>query len=746
MASPPVVRSAKPAWAGIESAGLAVLFLAAVAAAYAPALRGGFLWDDDAHVTQAALRPLHGLWRIWFEVGATQQYYPLLHSAFWVEHRLWGDAVLGYHIANAAFHAAAAWLLVHVLRRLAFPAPVLAGLVFALHPVCVESVAWISEQKNTLSAVFYLCAALLYLRYDASRGRPAYAGALALFAMALLTKTVTATLPAALLVVFWWRRGRLGLRRDVLPLAPWFLLAACSGLLTAWIERKLIGAEGADFALGALQRLLLAGRVIAFYARCLVWPAGLTFIYPRWTVDPAQAWQYLFAAADLAVLAALALLAHRWRGPLAGLLFFAGTLFPVLGFVNVYPFLFSYVADHFQYLASIGILVPLAWAFDRAAARVLPDARARAAALLAVPLALGVLSWRQCRIYSDADTLNRATLSRNPSAWLAHYNLAVSLGERPGSLPEAISEYEATLRLKPDHWAAHNNLGSAYLKMPGRFADAIAEYEAALRLRPDFAEAHNNLGVALGGVPGRRQDAVAHLRMAVELRPDYDGALNNLGVLLMREPGSMEEARGAFARAIRLAPGNAEYHYNLANALSAPPARLGDAVAEYGAALRLRPGYMEAHSNLGAAWARMPGHLADAVAEYRAALQLAPGIAQLHANLARALAKEAGRLPDAVAEYEAALRLDPSDPNLHQDFGVLLSDVPGRLAQAQAQFEAAVRLKPGSAEARYCLGIVLLRTPGRRDEAIAQLEQALEINPGFGLARRALERAGAAAR
>jgi hypothetical protein len=175
---------------------------AAALAAYWPALRGGFIWDDNFHVTPPALRSLHGLWRIWFDLGATQQYYPLLHSAFWFEHRLWGDAVLGYHLANLTQHALAACLVVLIVRRLALPGAWLAGLIFALHPVCVEAVAWISEQKSTLSAVFYLASALVYLRFDQTRRKPHYLWALGLFVLALLSKTVTATLPAALLVIF----------------------------------------------------------------------------------------------------------------------------------------------------------------------------------------------------------------------------------------------------------------------------------------------------------------------------------------------------------------------------------------------------------------------------------------------------------------------------------------------------------------------------------------------------------------
>src|SRR5580700_9103327 len=313
---------------------------AATLAAYWPALQGGFVWDDNAHVTSAALRSLHGLWRIWFDLGATQQYYPLLHSAFWLEHRLWGDAVLGYHLANLAQHAVAACLVVLIVRRLALPGAWLAGLVFALHPVCVESVAWISEQKSTLSAVFYLSSAFIYLGFDRTRRRSSYLWAFGLFLCALLTKSVTATLPAALLVVFWWKRGRLDLRRDVRPLLPWFAIAAAAGLFTAWVERTYIGAKGTDFALTWTQRFLLAGRVIWFYAGKVVWPANLIFTYPRWKIDAGVWWQWLFPAGALAAGVCLALLARRHRGPLAGFLFFAGTLFPVLGFLNVYPSIF----------------------------------------------------------------------------------------------------------------------------------------------------------------------------------------------------------------------------------------------------------------------------------------------------------------------------------------------------------------------------------------------------------------------
>ncbi len=739
MESPSALRPAKPAWADPGAAGTAALLLASVLLAYLPALAGGFLWDDGAHVTSLGLRSLHGLWRIWFEAGATQQYYPFLHTAFWIEHRLWGDSVLGYHLMNVALHVAAAGLLVMILRGFSFPCALLAGLVFALHPVCVESVAWISEQKNTLSAVLYLGSALLYLRFDGSRRRILYSWATGLFVLALLTKSVTATLPAALLVVLWWRRGRLAWGRDVLPLLPWFAVGAASGLFTAWVEEKFIGAEGADFSFTAVQRILLAGRVVVFYIGSLLWPSNLMFIYPRWSLQADTAWNCLCVAGVAALLGALVVLARRRRGPLAGFLYFAGTLFPALGFVNVYPFRFSFVADHFQYLASLGILVPAAWGLWSVASRLPLGSAGRACLLLAVPAALGALSFSQCRIYRDSDTLYRSTLARNPSAWLMHYNLAVSLGSKPGRMPEAISEYEAALKLKPDHWEAHNNLAMALQGIPGRSGDAIAEYGLAIRYNPAYAEAQNNLGVALEDVPGRLPEAREHLRAAVRLRPDYDAAHSNLGSLLMGEPGSQAEAVAEFEAAVRIRPGRAQYHYNLANALALQRGRLPDAIAEYQAALLLKPGYADAHRELGVALAHIPGREADAMAQYEAAFRLDPANAQAHAYMGNALAKIPGRAGEAMAEYSAALAIDPSDAQTHYGLALVLARSPGRLPDAVAEFETAVRLNPGFAEAYFGLGISLAMAGNRREEAMGHLERALEIRPDYELARKALD-------
>ncbi len=674
--------------------------------AYWPSIHGGFLWDDNAHVTAPGMRSLHGLWRIWFDVGATQQYYPLLHSAFWLEHKLWGDAVLGYHVTNVLLHAAAACLLVAILRKLAVPGAWLAGFVFALHPVCVESVAWISEQKSTLSAVFYLGAALAYLHFDQTRRRWHYALALGLFVAALLSKTVTATLPAALLLILWWLRGRIDWKRDVLPLLAWFAVGVGGGLFTAHVEKNFIGAEGAEFALTFIQRGLLAGRALCFYLAKLIWPVNLTFIYPRWTLNESEWWQYLFPAAVLALVVGLALYARRNRGPLAGFLFFAGTLFPALGFFNVYPFLYSYVADHFQYLASLGVIVPLSAGLALAAKRLRVDSRWPAVAAGGLLLCtLGTLSWAQSAMYQDGETLYRTTIARNPNCWLAHNNLGADLLGSSDRVPEAFSHLETAVRLKPDYVPARSNLGNAFARM-GRWPEAIAEYQTALRIQPDSVKAHNNLGNAFLNV-GRFQEALAEFQTALGTDPD-----------------------------------SAQVHNNLGSALS-NLGRFAEAIIQFQAAVRLDPDYTEAQGNLGLALFKT-GRVEEAITALRQAVRSRPEAASVRGKLAFALLN-VGRLSEAVAEFEAAARLEPGSPLSHFNLGFALSRMPGRLEDAIAEYETAARIAPDFADAHRNLGNALLKA-GRVPEAMAAYGEVLRLQPGDGAMRQLLARLQAAPR
>jgi tetratricopeptide (TPR) repeat protein len=529
---------------------MALLLAVAVLIAYFPAINGQFLWDDDAHVTRPELQSLLGLWRIWFDVGATQQYYPLLHSAFWVEHALWGDSVIGYHLVNILLHATSAWLVWWILRRLAIPGAALAAGIFALHPVQVESVAWIAEQKNTLSTVFALGALAAYLRFylqfgaapssPASRRRAAYLIASALFVLGLLTKTVIATLPVVILIILWWQRGRLSWRRDVLPLLPWLALGAAAGLLTAWVERSQLGAAGAPFALTFLQRTLLAGRAIVFYARTLVWPTELLFVYPRWqiatTADGYQSlfYQSLFVVGVLTAIVICWLLRHRTRAPLAATLVFIATLGPALGFVNVYPFVFSFVADHFQYVACLGLITLAAAGLARAATRLPPPQRWIAPAGAALLLGtLAILTWRQCQRYRDPETLYQTTLAGNDACYLCLNNLGL-IAFQAGRVDEATTRFTAAVALQPDSAEAQSNLANVLVER-GAIADGIDHYQLALKAAPRNVITRTNLGIALVRA-GRLSEAASQFEEALRIMPDYAPARRNLSVLQSLPP------------------------------------------------------------------------------------------------------------------------------------------------------------------------------------------------------------------
>jgi protein O-mannosyl-transferase len=530
---------------------LSLLLVVVTMVAYLPAWQGTPIWDDDAHLTRPELRSLEGLVRIWTQPEATQQYYPLLHSLFWGEHQLWGDWTLGYHLVNILLHSISALLLVRILRRLEIPGAWLAAAIFALHPIQVESVAWISELKNMLSGVFYFSSVLAYLKFDRTKKLGPYAIALVLFALGLMSKTVIATLPAALMVVVWWKRGKISWKRDMLPLFPFFIIGTTAGMFTAWAERKLIGAEGSEFNFSVIERLLIAGRAIWFYLGKLFWPADLIFVYPRWQVSQTVWWQYVFPAATLLLLGVLGWLSQRRRGPLAGLLFFIGTLFPVLGFLNVYPFRYSFVADHFLYLASLGIIAPVsagtALLFEHWQLWHRSTGYVFCVALLAL---LAILTWRQSAMYTDIETLWQTTIERNPNAWMAHDNLGAVLLQK-GQPNEAIAHFRKVLEINPNSVDAQANLGDALLQK-GEVDEAIAQYRMALQIRPDDAPAHYNLGNAL--LQKRQVDeAIAHYQTALELNSNLADAHNNLGIALLQK-GETDKAIAHYQRRSKSTP------------------------------------------------------------------------------------------------------------------------------------------------------------------------------------------------
>lgn len=530
----------------------ALLIFCAVCLAYLPSLGNGYVWDDADYLTRNPLVRLDGRWAdVWTRPLASPQYYPLVFTAFRLEYRLWGVTPFGYHLVNVLLHAANAAGLWWVLRRLAIPGAASAALLWALHPVQVETVGWISERKNLLALFFSLASLAAYLRWVEARERRYYALALAAFVLALFAKTVACSLPAVILLLLGWRR-RPAARGEIVPLLPFFGVGLALGLLTAWLERVHIGARGDEWAFTAGQHLWIAGRDLGFYLAKLAWPDPLLFVYPRWTVPTAWLPQLLVGTAPLLVLAVLWRGRRLWGdGPFVAALVFAGTLFPALGFFHLFPLRYAFVADHFQYIASIAPLT-LAAAGAAAGLRRLGAPRGGGTALAAaVLLPLAATTWARQPDYRDAFTLSSSVLRGNPDCWVAHRNLGDALVER-GRLDEALREYEEADRLRPDDVPVTLAHGAACERL-GRLDGAEADYLKAVRLDPGSATARNDLG-ALFLRRAQWARAAECLERAVALDPRLPAAHYNLAVAYHRQ-GDLARAVAEYDAALRLDPG-----------------------------------------------------------------------------------------------------------------------------------------------------------------------------------------------
>ena len=644
---------------------------------YVPALHGDWLWDDNAEVARNPVlrEPAGAIGRIWF-APAGQDYFPLKTTVQWAEWHLWGDRRFGYHATSLALHLLSAllfWRLLHQLFALeggppGTLGPWLGGLIFAIHPLAVESVAWIAELKNTLSLPPLLLAMICYVAFDAEASGPARPRrplllSLAWFLTAMLCKSSVVMFPVVLLLYGWWRRGRIG-RADLRASAPFFAISLGLGLVTLWFQHhRAIG--GADLATGGwLSRTAGAGRAILFYLGKFVWPAGLLPTYPRWQLTPPAPAQFLPWMAIAAALGWLWARRERGEGPgwkrtaFFGLGCFGANLAPVLGFVPMAYLRLSWVADHFAYVPMLG-LAGLAAAGAGAAAeraRSRPELRAPVAALIAGGCALlAFAGHRYAAVFGSEETLWRRTLQGNPDSWTAHDNLGLAL-HGPGRTAEAIAQFQEALHLTPNDPEVHFNLGLA-LGEAGRNAEALGQFEAALRLAPDDPRIRFNLGLALDGA-GRSAEAIAQ-----------------------------------FQEAVRLAPDDAAIRFGLGAALGAS-GRTAEAMAQYQEALRLKPDFAEAHNNLGVAL-RGTGRTGEAITQFQQALQARAAFAAAEENLGLALGASR-RMADAIEAFQQAARLEPGNAEIHYDLAVALGAV-GRKAEAEAEFGEAARLRPGPA-------------------------------------------------
>jgi tetratricopeptide (TPR) repeat protein len=642
-----------------------------VCVAYAQVFNAGFIWDDESHLTRnpCIIGPL-GLKEVWTSARAV--YYPLVLTTFWSLHKFAGLSPWPYHLLNVLLHAASAVLLWQVLRQLNVRGAWLGAALWALHPVMVQSVAWITELKNTQSGFFYLLSVFFFLKSNAAiQGRAIsgslvpqtgegrslfFASSLVFFILATLSKPSVVMLPVVLFLCVWWRAGRTRWH-DVIALAPFVLVSALASVWTILEQKFHAGAIGAEWEQTWPDRLIIAGRAIWFYLAKLIWPHPLIFIYPRWKIDSSQPAAYLPLLAALAGLLVLWLNRAKWsRAVFFAAAYYAVSLFPVLGFFSVYFFRYSFVSDHFQYVASMGPLALAGAGIVTGCSRIsaskhlpalpsisghppLQDSRVVTMPLVVaggiVLSLLVVLTWLQTAVYRNLVTLYTATLTQNPGCWMAHYNLGIALNEQ-GDTDGAIAHYRQAVELRPSYTEAHYNLGRL-LVQKGQFDDAITHYEKALEIDPADAEAQNNLGVALFA-SGRAEEAIAHYRKAVALRRDYADASCNLANALLSK-GDLDGAVVYYSACLAVSPNQAEAQYNLASALFRT-GRTDEAIPHYQKALELSPDNADAHANLGSAFLAK-GRVRDAIAEYNNALRIADDNVAAQSNLAWLLATAA---------------------------------------------------------------------------------------------------------
>ena len=642
---------------------LFVLILAATTIfAYRPAWHGGFLWDDDAYVTNNELLTApDGLQRIWFSLDSPSQYFPLVYTTFRIEHALWSLNPSGYHWVNILLHVSNALLVWWLLARLNVPGAWLAGAIFALHPVQVESVAWITERKNVLMGFFFLLTLLAWAVFvDERTKRPTrfYTLALVLYGLALSAKSTACTLPAALLLILWLQNQQINWRR-IFQIVPFFLLGLGMGLVTIWWERYHQGTRGTLFALGPIERILIASRAIWFYLGKLLWPSTLTFIYPRWTISPANPLDYawLLAAGGLC---ALIYFARRYigRSVEVAALFFVATLSPVLGFIMLYTFRYTFVADHYQYLACIGPIA-LACAGISSLANAFRDRGRRRllfGAAVCVVATLTALTWRQSSMYADIEALWRTTLARNPDCWMAHNNLGIVLSQK-GEIDEAIAHYRTTLQMRPDFSDANYNLGNALLQK-GEIDEAILHCQKAVMVQPFDPDAQVALGNALFQ-KGLVDDAIVHYEAVLALRPYYVIAHYSLSTALLQK-GELDAAISHCRAALSIQPEHAEARINLAVALD-QKGQIADAIVNYEEALTISPQSIPAQNNL--AWLLATCSNASlrngnkALELARQADQLSSGANLIVRRTLAAAYAEIGQFANAIEIAQHALRL-----------------------------------------------------------------------------------------
>jgi tetratricopeptide (TPR) repeat protein len=589
-----------PSWFSRDQLWGLVLVLAVVLT-YVPVWQAGFIWDDDKLITAnpCIAGPL-GLKEIWTTAAA--DICPLTITTFWVEHALWGVAPLPYHLVTVFMHALCAVLLWRVLRSLQAPGAWLGAALWALHPLQVESVAWVTEMKNTESGLFFMLSILFFIKWFGARnvnGRTSGAGNYALIlifaALAMASKSSTVILPGVLCLCAWWMEGRWQWR-NLEKVWPIILMSAVACALSIWTQGLQLARVAASNSVRPWpERLVEAGDAVWFYLGKLVWPNPLNTIYPRWQIDPGQCVSYLPLLAVIIVLFILWFNRASWARPWFFVFaWFLLALLPVLGFVDNYLFRYSMVFDHLQYLAGMAPLALVGAGIVRFAKYVIPNQPWLQSTFYAgVLLVLGTLSWQRSLVYESGVTLWTDTLAKNPNCWVGQNNLGSALVEN-GQVDEAIPHFQWALEIDPHIAEVHYDLGVAFFQK-GRLDEAITQYQSALQINPLIPDANYKLGLALLK-QGKIEQAMDYYQKALSINPYYVEACTDLGSAHL-EKGEVDVAMALYERALQISPDFAEAHADLGVAF-AQRREWNAAIAQFQEALRLKPDYTNAQNNL----------------------------------------------------------------------------------------------------------------------------------------------------
>ncbi len=706
----PLLRGLRELVSGLRIPGgdISLLLILAflVVTSYLPVLWGEFVWDDFLLTKLKAVSNWSGIWQIWFDPATAYlqrdavegHYWPLLYTTFWIEQKLWGFHPLGYHALNLLLHFVNTALLWRLLLRLGVPGAFFAAALFAVHPLHTESVAWVISRKDLLSALFYLTAVFMWMRFIETPRPRHYAAALLLFGAALLCKSVAITLPVALLILEWWRQGRIT-PQDFIRVAPFFIVALAIGGFDIWFYKS---KTALSFDYSVYERVLIASRALWFYLEKLLWPVDLAVIYPRWEIDAADpvGWAYVVAAAAVA-LALWSMRRRIGRGPLACALFFAVTLSPTLGFVDYSYMGHSFVADRFQYLAGIGVIVSFAATAALGVRRLSPVAdRAAKGIALALLALLSVVTWNQTGVYRNEVSLFRHVISFNPASWAAHQNLGMAL-LRLKEFEEAESYLRRSLEIFPLNPKAFRNLGEA-LKGQERYEESLKWFGVAARVETGEPLNHAGMGTVFFQLE-RYPEAISSMKRALELQPDFATAprIHALMGQAFRKMGRHGEADQHFDISVKLG-------------MEAKPPDLGILFSR-AEDLRGRKLYEESLK-----W-------------YRLAIGMDSDFALAYAGMGDSL-YQLGRYPEAVSSMKRTLELQPDFP-MAPTLRYLMTRASQRMSRLHSvQDHKSHAMESGSGDARtFFSRAEKLRAEKRYEESLKWYREALRADPDFVL-------------